>query len=551
MRFRGHFQVTTPHSDDRCMPTTDERLDMEETKIASSSEAAGNEAWSTLGESLRAWAERSGEAVAVCDAGEELSYDELLLRSRRFASGLASAGLNPGDTVVFQPPNRAVSLALLFGLVLRGCIPVLALANHREAEVAHMLRTSGAKALFVPDKSSGYDFHELAASMKDEFPNLRVYMIGNSEAERTVSELDSTDDEEALSAAVSSDVLFLLLSGGTTGLPKLIPRTHASYLGYSRACSLRQRFGPHTRFLAALSMSHNFTLSAPGILGTLDNGGTVIMSETASPDEAFPLVSRFKANFVPLVPALVRLWADAITWFPCDFSSLEVLCVGGAAFSQEDADRAQEAFGCSVQQVYGMTEGLAAFTSIDDPEWMPMSSGSPISEQDEALIVAADGGEAPAGREGRLLWKGPFVMDGYYRNDQANRESFTPDGYFITGDLAVRDKYGHLHITGRVKNVITRAGESISAEEIENVLRRMPGVAEAGVCGVPDEKLGECTCAFIVPKGAKPSLEEVRAFFAEEKAATYKHPDKVVHLRSIPLLPTGKLDVKALLSMLP
>lgn len=536
--------------DDHCMPTTDERLDMNGTKIASPLGAARSEPQPTLGESLCAWAERSGEAVAVCDSENELSYNELLLRSQRFASGFASIGVNPGDTVVFQPPNRAISLALLFGLVLRGCIPVLALANHREAEVAHMLRTSGAKVLFVPDKSSGYDFHGLAASMRKEFSDLAVYMIGSSDTERIIDDLDSTVDKDALSVANPTDILFLLLSGGTTGLPKLIPRTHASYLGHSRACSLRQRFGPHTRFLAALSMSHNFTLSAPGILGTLDNGGMVIMSETASPDEAFPLVSQFKANFVPLVPALVRLWADAISWFPCDFSSLEVLCVGGAAFSQEDVNRAREAFGCSIQQVYGMTEGLAAFTNIDDPDWIPMSSGSPISEDDETLIVTADGSEAPVGQEGELLWKGPFVMDGYYRNEQANRESFTSDGRFITGDLALLDEYGHLHITGRAKNVITRAGESISAEEVENVLRRMPSVAEVGVCGVPDENLGEYTCAFIVPKGARASLEEVRAFFTQEKIATYKHPDKVVYLRSIPLLPTGKLNIKALLSML-
>jgi 2,3-dihydroxybenzoate-AMP ligase len=501
----------------------------------------------TLISRIRLWAERSGNATAVVDRHESLSYQELLNRSERFASGLQGLGLVPGDRVVLQLPNRVVSLALLFGCVLRGCIPVLALPANRETEIEHLCSVSGAKWLFVPDKSAGYDYHGLGAAITQRMPGIELAVIGDSSTFRTVAAIDGDPIDDA--APDPNSPLFLLLSGGTTGLPKLIPRSHSRYIYQFVQASERCEFNTNTRYLAALSMCHNLPLACAGILGVLECGGSVIMTETPSPDEAFPLIARHQATDTALVPALAKLWIEASEWFPSDLSSLRTVCVGGAMYSPDDAEKTARALSCTVQQAYGMTEGLLTLTKpSDSPAIAHSTQGSPLVPADDAPIVGDNGQPVGTDEEGELLWKGPYLMDGYYNNEAATQESFTADGYFITGDLAKRDTEGNIQITGRTKNIINRAGEKFSAEEVEAVIKLMPGVSDACVCALPDDRLGECTCAFVVTRGATLQLKDVRLFFTEKQIAPYKHPDRIEFRKELPLTAIGKVDTKALVA---
>lgn len=503
------------------------------------------EAGLTLIDCLERWRDEYGAAVAVRDKTTSLTYAELFDESSRFASGLASEGVEAGDKIVLQLPNKAESLVVLFGSVMRGCIPVLALPTHRETEILHFCSKSRASCLIVPSSSSVYDFESLASSVRKTNPRIKCFVVGKSTRNKSVSELRG--EPLKITRPDQNSTLFLLPSGGTTGLPKLIPRSNFSYVyNFSKAAS-QSGFTRETKYLAALSICHNLPLACPGVLGALENGGTVILAETVSPDEAFPLISATGVTTVTVVPSVINLWIDALNWYPIDHSSLRSIHVGGARFSANEAKRASSAFSCSIQQSYGMTEGILTLTKFEASEETSFATqGSPLSEDDRPMIVKQDGSICANGEEGELIWKGPYLMEGYFEDDESTLCSFDSNGYFHTGDLAVQDSHGNLIITGRLKNIINRGGESFSAEDVEVILKQMPDVVDAAVCGIPDPILGEKTCAFIVCSGSTPSLESVRDFFTRKGVAPFKHPDRIEILKSLPLTPIGKTDLNAL-----
>lgn len=320
----------------------------------------------TLVERIAQWEREYGANIAVRDRETTYTYTELFDAARRFASCLASEGIEAGDRIVLQLPNKAESLIILFGSVMRGCIPVLALPTHRKAEISHFCSKSNASCLIVPCSSPAYDYESLAKAIKKDNPRLKCFVIGSSDQYRSVS--DMRGELWQATAPHSSSILFLLPSGGTTGLPKLIPRSNFSYVYNFVEAASRSLFSEKTKYLAALSICHNLPLACPGALGALEKGGTVILAESVSPDEVFPLISSAKVTTITAVPSAVNLWMDALDWYPVDLSSLESIHVGGARFTAKDAKRLSAAFSCAVQQSYGMTEGILTLTSPEAPE---------------------------------------------------------------------------------------------------------------------------------------------------------------------------------------
>ena len=296
----------------------------------------------TLVERIAQWEREYGANIAVRDRETTYTYTELFDAARRFASCLASEGIEAGDRIVLQLPNKAESLIILFGSVMRGCIPVLALPTHRKAEISHFCSKSNASCLIVPCSSPAYDYESLAKAIKKDNPRLKCFVIGSSDQYRSVS--DMRGELWQATAPHSSSILFLLPSGGTTGLPKLIPRSNFSYVYNFVEAASRSLFSEKTKYLAALSICHNLPLACPGALGALEKGGTVILAESVSPDEVFPLISSAKVTTITAVPSAVNLWMDALDWYPVDLSSLESIHVGGARFTAKDAKRLSAAF---------------------------------------------------------------------------------------------------------------------------------------------------------------------------------------------------------------
>lgn len=351
-----------------------------------------------------------------------------------------------------------------------------------------------------------------------------------------------------------SAVAVFLLSGGTTGMPKLIARTHDDYLCNVRETARHAALGEDTVYLGTLPLGHNFPLACPGILGTLLAGGTIIPLASPHPERAFAAIERFGVTHTAAVPAVVASWLDRAADVGADqLSSLRVVQVGGARLADELARRMAAILPGRLQQVFGMAEGLINLTRLDDPlEVVIGTQGRPVCEADEVRIIdETSGREVVPGEPGVLLTRGPYTPRGYFHAPEANEHSFTPDGWYISGDIVVQTAEGNFVVAGRSKDMINRGGENISAEEIENLAYRLPAVRLAAAVAMPDPQLGERVCLFaVLHEGHALELDHVRAAFQDWGVAAFKHPDRLEAVSELPLTKVGKIDKKALRDLL-
>ncbi|MGJ6967944.1 (2,3-dihydroxybenzoyl)adenylate synthase [Streptosporangium sp. G11] len=519
------------------------------------------------------------ERTALVAGDERLTYAELDRRAERTAAGFARLGIRRGDRVVVQLPNTTSFVVVFLALVRIGAAPVLALPAHRSSEIGYLCELSEARAYVIPDVHGGFDYRDLARSLAVE----HVVVDGDAQEFLALADLDpgsvpgsgltpvsgagvASAPGSGLGPAFGSglglgvdagpvayerpdpaDVGVFLLSGGTTGLPKLIPRTHRDYVYNLEASAEVCGFTRETVYLVVLPVAHNFALACPGVLGVFANGGTVVLAPSGSPDEAFPLIERERATVCAVVPPIALLWLEAASWSTEDLSSLQLLQVGGAKFAAERAAQVPGVLGCAVQQVLGMAEGLLNYTRLDDPrELVDTTQGRPLSPADEILVVDSDGAEVAPGEVGELLTRGPYTLRGYYRAPEHNARSFTSDGFYRTGDLVRALPSGHLVVEGRDKDQINRGGDKISAEELENHLLAHPAVHDAAVVGTPDPVMGERTCAFLIVRGQAPTLREIKRFLKERGVAGYKWPDRIELVEAFPRTPVGKISKKEL-----
>jgi 2,3-dihydroxybenzoate-AMP ligase len=517
-----------------------------------------------LGDLLRRWAAAGGDRIAVTGAGPQgtrsMTYAGLDAAADRVAAGLRRLGLRRGDRVVVQLPNVVEFAAVCFGLLRLGALPVFALPPHREHEIGYLAEHSEAVAYLASDTFGGFRYAELGVAARKASPSLRHVLLldgPDDEADGVVDLrglLDAPLDAAEARAAADADppdpgdVAFFLLSGGTTGLPKLIPRTHDDYAYNFSASAELCRLGPGTVYLVALPAAHNFPLGCPGLMGTLAAGGRVVMAPSARPEDAMAVVEAERVTITALVPALVIRWLEANADKRFDLSSLEVLQVGGARLVPEVARRVGPAFGCRVQQVFGMAEGLLNYTRLDDPDDVVVETqGRPLSPADEILVVGPDGEPVPDGEPGELLTRGPYTIRGYYRADAHNAAAFTADGFYRSGDVVRLHPSGNLTVEGRAKDLINRGGEKISAEEIENLLIGHPAVLEAAAVAMPHPVLGEQTCAYLVLRpGETVDLPTLSAYLDERGVARFKWPERIEVVDALPVTNVGKVDKKKL-----
>jgi len=502
----------------------------------------------TFSQMLRRITGEHGDAVAVVGGDVRWTYAELLARSEVAAAGFIKLGLKPGDRVVVQMPNLPEFLSVVFGLFRARLIPVYALPAHRSTEIVHFLKRAEASAYVIADLHEGFDYRELARTVREQVPSLdRVVVVGEAEEFADFNCFEANSDLLPQEDANPSEVAFLQISGGSTGLSKLIPRTHDDYLYSVRASAEISGLTSESVYLTALPAAHNFPMSSPGYLGALAVGATVVMSPSPSPDACFPLIEREKVTITGLVPPLALLWMQAAARNTHDISSLEVLLVGGAKFLPEAARRVKRELGCTLQQVFGMAEGLVNYTRLDDPEHLIVETqGRPISEDDEVLILDDAGHPVPQGEPGNLLTRGPYTIRGYHNEPSANARSFTDDGYYRTGDVVRRTPEGYLVVMGRATDHINRSGEKISAEEVEDHLLAHPAVFDAAVVSVPDEYLGERICAFIMPNGTPPRSVELKAWMRKRDIADFKVPDQIVFVDDFAVTAVGKISRREL-----
>lgn len=505
----------------------------------------------TIPQAVAQAASTLGSSAAVIDDEGRITLRDLPARAGRLATMLEARGLRADDVIVVVLPNRIEFATLLVACLELGVIPLLALPSFRRAELEYIAGFAGARAIAIQSSYRGYDYAALAGELCSAVRSLDLILsVG-----RSPGCVEIASAEAFAARAIGSrrrdpeEVALFLLSGGTTGLPKLIPRTHTDYLYNARAAASVCELDRGSRLLLALPVEHNFALACPGLLGAMLTGATAVLSQSAKASDLAAIIERERITHLPAVPTLAMALLDFPERSSFDLSSLRVLTVGGAKLLPHTARRLKNEFpGLRVQQVLGMAEGLLCYTRLSDPDEVACDTqGRPMSPGDEIRIVDEQGRDAAQGQMGELWCRGPYTIRGYYRAEERNREAFTPEGFYQTGDVVRRDAGGNLVVEGRVKDLINRAGEKISAEEIENHLLAHPAVANAAAVAMPDPQMGERCCAYVTLRpGASLDLESLRLFLETRRLARFKWPERLEVIERIPLTAVGKLDKAAL-----
>jgi 2,3-dihydroxybenzoate-AMP ligase len=494
---------------------------------------------------------RRPDKVAVVHGEERVTYAELGERIDRLAAQFVLAGLKPLDRVVLQLHNVPEFLYAYFGLVRAGAIPVMALRAHRHAEVRHFLSASGATAYVIPDVLRGFDYRAMAEEMRSVAPALKhVFVAGEPLAGQVglgcllEGPLTSTETQDTLRGVKldASEIALMLLSGGTTSLSKLIPRTHNDYVYNALQCARIGGLDERSVLMPILPLGHNYNLSSPGVMGTLYYGGTVVLAPSADAETVFSLIERERVTVVPAAVPLIATWLNSPIPERHDLSSLKVVQNGGARLAPELRARLRERLRCMPQEIYGTAEGLINMVRLDaDDEAILESSGEPVCEDDEIKVLDDAGAQVADGEPGELCVRGPYTIRGYYNAPDKNREAFTPEGYYRMGDI-VRKRGRHVYTEGRRKDIINRGGEKISCDEIENYIFGHPKVKAVTLVAMPDETFGEKACAFVVPRpGEKLTFDELIAFLKAKRIASFKLPERLELVAEFPTSPVGKI----------
>ena len=500
---------------------------------------------------LRAAARRSPTKWALISHERRLTYAELDETTERLGAALLELGLQPGDRALFQMGTVIETAIALFGCFKAGLVPVCTLPQHREIEMGELGRRSEAAAYFVQADFSAFDLSGFAVKLAGEVATVREIIVARGAA------ASGTRGFEALIESVSfaqararlagvtvgtEDVLTFQLSGGTTGVPKIIPRFHAEYMGSARDWARRQRMDENVVQLYALPLIHNAGQIA-SLFPALVMGGTTVLMPRMDPRVFCEWVERERVTHsMNIGPALSQMldYADAPRH---DLSSVTLL----TSFNR--CDLLEQHLNVPCANLFGITEGVLMVSAPEAPrEARHQTVGRPVSDLDEIrLLEPGTEREVPFGAPGELCFRGPSTTRGYFRMPEVNRASFTADGFFRTGDIVLaRHIGGHAcySFEGRIKDNIDRGGEKFGAEEVENLIGRHPHVADVKVVAMPDRVYGEKACAYLImrPGHALLTVQEVGAYLVSLGLAKYKLPERVEAIDAFPLTRVGKVD---------
>jgi len=506
----------------------------------------------SLAEEFAVCFSRYKERLFLVDGEQRYTYAELDAATDNLALNLLGLGLKPLDRVVPALPNCAEFVLLYFALQKIGAIPIAALVTHRFAEINQFVQLSGAAMCVYPQRQGEFEFGPMIQRVKAANPCLKS-CISLPQLRDLIVRKPKLQKAELQNIRIDpTDPCIFQLSGGTTGIPKLIPRTHNDYAYNSKTAAPVCGVTRDSVLLLALPIGHNLPLACPGIQGYFFQGGKVVLSPTTRPEEMFSRIEKHRVTHLKVVPALlIRLINDpSITRF--DLSSLKIIQSGGQRMQPEVRLKTHELIpGAFVQENFGMSEGMLFFVRLDDPQEVKLETcGRPICPDDEVRLVDDEGREVPDGEVGELTCRGPYTLRGYYGVPEYNAKQFTPDGFYCSGDLMRRHPSGNYVVEGRKKDLINRGGEKISAEEVENLILSHPAVQNVACVPVPDPNLGEKMCACVIPrKGHAISFEELISFLKTKEIAKFKLPERIMVVDEFPVSTFGKVSKKTLSEM--
>ena len=517
----------------------------------------------TLGDEFDEFTAGYADRIAISYQGEQVTYRQLGERVNRLALHFVDKGLKTYDRMICQLPNGPDFLYCFYAAVKIGVIPIAALPAHQESEISHFAKFTRARCHAIPSKYKSFSHQELSKKIRAQASALEFTFVSGDDVEDGFFSIDELL-QDRIEERIPVDALkkyrpdplepaVFQLSGGTTGIPKVIPRTHNDYSACFRRSAEILNVTKDSIIGIAIPINHNFAMACPGFLGTLYNGGKVVPIPSTKTEDVLEAIEREKITIMPTPPALLIRWMESEVLSNYDLSSFRVALAGGARLNAEAAKRIKPMLGCDYHQNLGMSEGTIFWTRKGDPEDLLLNTqGAPMFDEDEVKMVDENDNEVPHGEEGELLVRGPLSIRGYYNSPEYNQKAFTHDGYYRTGDVARFYRGRYVTVEGRIKDTINRGGEKISAEEVENHILAHPKVENCALVAMPDHEMGEKGCAFILTKGKQPlALDELVEFLkSESQLATFKLPERIELIDEFPMTKVGKIDKKELRSII-
>lgn len=501
---------------------------------------------------------QSPDHVALQSLEGSYTYRQLDEVTDRLGGALLRLGVRPFDRALFQLGNSAELVIFFIACLKAAVIPICTLAAHREHEIGYLGELGQARLHLVQGDDPKFDDVEFATRMKDRLKTVEWIVQARGETRGAALGLHALaggiglEEARALLRQVPRDPLqvgVFQLSGGTTGVPKIIPRFHSEYLYNMRAVAAVNGYSSDDLLFMPLPMVHNLNMGC--CFGPfLMTGGTVVIAPSMKTEDLLKTLQTYQPTWLAVGAILARIQPAL------DAGELRLERLRGV-IAPNGGPRLRQIFGAPVRHIFGMTEGVIMLTRADDPPIVQdCMVGRPVSEHDRVklFVPGTDQEITEDDVDGECAFAGPYTIHGYYQAEERNRECFTSDGFYRSGDLMLArtiDGVRYFQFRGRTKDVVSRGGEKINCEEVEVIIRRHQAVTNVQICAMPDPVLGERACAFIQPKPGctAPDVAALGVFLKGEGLAKYKWPERVESVEEFPMTKTGKLS-KVLLRQL-
>jgi len=516
--------------------------------------------WSglTFGDILDRAADIHPEKEAFVDRKTRLTYGEAREKTNKLAIGLIDLGIQPLDRVLVQLPNWNEFVFAYFALQKIGAVPVLLIDRYRQLEINSLIRLTGATSWIVASKYKKTDYVPIINDILTKNPEFKnvITVRGDrnhklfSSLESLIEEAEMTEHNLSRLASRAPDPMQVAHMGptsGTTGTPKIVPRTHNSLITGIEYCSKSWEQNNQDVNLLAGPIGHDLTFTK-GFIGSIIMLGKIIFLDSTDDKDICAIIEKEKVTSIIWVPTLAQRMLQYRDLDKHDLSSLKKMHSAGGASHPDLVKDVTKKLKMKFYNGYGATEGMTTITRTTDYlETICTTVGSPTCPYDIYKIIDKEGNELPSDTQGELVLKGPGVFTGYYNNSEENKKAFTEDGFFRTGDVATINEKGYITLTGRIKEMINRGGESISATEIERLINLHKDVSAVAVIPMPDPFMGERVCAYIQPKtGAQLFSNEIISFLKEQKASVLQMPERIEFIDTMPYTAAEKLDKKFL-----
>ncbi|CAM4172635.1 medium-chain fatty-acid--CoA ligase [Escherichia coli] len=489
------------------------------------------------------------DKIAVVDNhGASYTYSALDHAASCLANWMLAKGIESGDRIAFQLPSWCEFTVIYLACLKIGAVSVPLLPSWREAELVWVLNKCQAKMFFAPTLFKQTRPVDLILPLQNQLPQLQQ-IVGVDKLAPATSSLSLSQiiaDNTPLTTAITThgdELAAVLFTSGTEGLPKGVMLTHNNILASERAYCARLNLTWQDVFMMPAPLGHA-TGFLHGVTAPFLIGARSVLLDIFTPDACLALLEQQRCTCMLGATPFVYDLLNVLEKQPADLSALRFFLCGGTTIPKKVARECQQ-LGIKLLSVYGSTESSPhAVVNLDDPLSRFMHTDGYAAAGVEIKVVDDARKTLPPGCEGEEASRGPNVFMGYFDEPELTARALDEEGWYYSGDLCRMDEAGYIKITGRKKDIIVRGGENISSREVEDILLQHPKIHDACVVAMPDERLGERSCAYVVLKAPHHSLslEEVVAFFSRKRVAKYKYPEHIVVIEKLPRTASGKIQ---------